>query len=304
VDSAFAVGVFSSPTPDATRVGELYKGQVVVGVAEWHTRVGRGPLGLNFGCSEEDTWLRLSAQDLPLAWADGTPSELWVHTEHRRAGCCDVQLQVYLIEAPQKPPPPLPERLPERSLEPEPEPEPEPGLPPPRLPATAQAGVDEDEEAEALAGGIDRSSLDVLRVSASSMDAMRLSNSSRCSFEDEAVEAEAEAEAVAAAVAKGAQKRSKSMGKRQKEIEKEVEKELKLQGIVEDAGDSGSSAATIEELRRELQSRGEPADGDIGELYSRLKGALVASRLADSWLTIVSSSDAEAPESTEGEARP
>ena len=65
-----------------------------------------------------------------------------------RAGCCDVQLQVYLIEAPQKPPPPLPERLPERSLEPEPEPEPEPGLPPPRLPATAQAGVDEDEEAD------------------------------------------------------------------------------------------------------------------------------------------------------------
>jgi hypothetical protein len=206
VDNAFAIGVFDSPTPDAKRVGELYKGQVVAGVAEWHTRVGRGPLGLNLGCSQEDTWMRLASQSLP--WVEGTPTELWVHMEHRRASCCDgVQSQVYLIEAPRKAPPPLPGS--------EPEPEPEPQLF--QRTSLRQAQRDEAEPLAAaidrssldllrvsassieamqpLASEIDRSSLDVLRVSASSMEAMRLSNSSsRSSLEPDATEVGVEAE--------------------------------------------------------------------------------------------------------------
>lgn len=286
VDNTFAVGVFASPTPDSARVGELYKGQTVVGVAELTRSVGRGPLGLCLGCSEEDTWLRLSNEDTALAWDESTlETELWVHMEHRHAGCDGHQIQVYLVEALLRPTPePEPEQLAtaDAAADGAAQPALARRITPPRLSA---AGVS-PEEVEALTHGhVDRSSMDVLRLSTSSMDVMRMSNSSQCSFEDDH-EAQIQAADAAAAVAqqKDVQKR-KQMGKRQKEIEKEVEKELRTQGLQESGETDG--------LRRELRARGEPTDGDVKELRARLKKAIVAARLAESWMNVVSSSDAE-----------
>ena len=163
-----------------------------------------------------------------------------------------MQLQVYLIEAPRKAPPPLPG--------PEPEPEPEPQLhqttPPrrteedeaePLAGAIDRSSVDlqrvsaSSMEAMTLASEIDRSSLDVLRVSASSMEAMGLSNSSsRCSMDEDAAKVKVVAKGGSAAPALGAHKQSH---------------ETEGHGTTNDVG----SSASAEDLRNDLQQQEQAA---------------------------------------------
>jgi hypothetical protein len=306
VDRGFSIGVFSSPSPSATRLGELYKGQRVVGVSEWHIRVGHGPFGFSFGCcSDEDTWLRLSPHDVSLPWAERKACEdLWVHMEHRHAGCSEDGVrswQVFLIPAPKMSSvaPAARTEMEERGfasppLELQPEPEPSitaqkvvtawSGTPPKIRAAPPPSGTDlwydpatDSWYDPAQLDQVDRSSTEALRPDESSM---RLSNSSQVSTD----EAEAEAERESETLKKALKRRKEVTARRHKEIEKEVERELKAKvNASTDKGSTGLLGDEEAQMRRELEAYGERTTGNESskDLRAQLKQVLVTRRIAD-----------------------